>query len=47
MPLNVYLLVVNCSKTGTKNFTSLYTDVYKEHKIGRKDGQLSTHFRQT
>ena len=37
--LTIYLLVVNDSKIGTKNFASLYVDVFKADKIGLKGGQ--------
>ena len=42
--LTKYLLVVNDSKIGTKNFTDLYVCVCKADKIGQKDGQSPIHF---
>ena len=37
--LILYLLVVNDSKIGNKNFVSLYVAVCKTNKIGLKGGQ--------
>ena len=36
--LTVYLLLVNCSKIGTKHLGSLYVGVCKADKIGLKGG---------
>ena len=42
--LTVYLLLVNGSKTDTKDFASLYGGVCKADNIGLKGRQPSTHF---
>ena len=42
--LTVYLLVVNGSKIGTRNFASLYIGVCEADEIGLKGGQPSTYF---
>ena len=42
--LTVYLLVVNDSEIGTKNFASLYVDVCKADSICLKGRKSSTHF---